>query len=52
MIGVSTAGFPANINSRVLQTGKELSEFPPLEDANGGKPLGLGVFYDLYHSMF
>ncbi|XP_006458797.1 hypothetical protein AGABI2DRAFT_177008 [Agaricus bisporus var. bisporus H97] len=45
MIGVSTAGFPANINSRVLQTGEELSdEFPRLEDVNSGKPLGLGWY--------
>lgn len=42
MVGVSTAGFPTEIDSRVLQTGKELTEFPFINDYNSGRPVGLG----------
>jgi len=42
MVGVSTAGFPTEIDSRVLQTSKELTEFPFINDYNSGRPVGLG----------
>ncbi|PPR04284.1 hypothetical protein CVT26_004071 [Gymnopilus dilepis] len=43
MTSVSLPGIPQGIDSRVLQTVKELpSEFPFTEDYNDGSPLGLG----------
>ncbi|KAF9444152.1 GMC oxidoreductase [Macrolepiota fuliginosa MF-IS2] len=43
-IGVSTAGYPTKIDSRVLQTTQELEEFPFLSDYNGGRPIGLSWY--------
>ncbi|KAJ7248990.1 pyranose dehydrogenase [Mycena rebaudengoi] len=39
---VSLAGFPADIDSRVIQTTKQLAEFPYNVDMNSGSHLGVG----------
>ncbi|PPR01666.1 hypothetical protein CVT26_013107 [Gymnopilus dilepis] len=40
--GVSLYGFPQPIDSRVVETTKQLKEFPFNVDYNSGKPIGVG----------
>jgi hypothetical protein len=42
LLQVSLPGFPTVLDQRVLDTTKELSEFPFTEEMNSGTTLGLG----------
>ncbi|KXN87032.1 Oxygen-dependent choline dehydrogenase [Leucoagaricus sp. SymC.cos] len=44
IVGISSPGFPAEIDSRVLQTTKQLDEFPFIIDYNAGRPIGLAWY--------
>jgi hypothetical protein len=40
---VSLAGFPSDIDSRVIKTTQQLAEFPFNLDMNSGNQLGIGT---------
>jgi hypothetical protein len=48
---VSLAGFPADIDSRVIQTTTQLSEFPYNVDMNSGSHLGVGKWKMLFCTL-
>lgn len=41
-LGISVTGFPTNIDLMVINTTRELREFPFVRDMNAGHPLGIG----------
>lgn len=41
-LGISVTGFPTNIDPMVINTTRELREFPFVRDMNAGHPLGIG----------
>ncbi|THH10137.1 hypothetical protein EW146_g8464 [Bondarzewia mesenterica] len=47
-LGISLQGYPSPIDSQVIQTTEQLSEFPFVLDMNAGYPIGIGGSYSSF----
>lgn len=42
VVGVNLPGFPQGIDDRIIETTKQLPEFPFVQDMNSGDIIGIG----------